>query len=67
MLEGFSLELQDYCSYCGDFEPDVEKVETTSLGERACSYITTISRENVYKCARIAENMKGRVGTNESS
>lgn len=25
MVEGFSLELEDYCSHCGDFKPDVEK------------------------------------------
>lgn len=67
MAQGFSLELEDYCSQCGDFEPNVEKVEVTSLGERVNSYITTISCENAYKCARIAENMKDRVGTNESS
>lgn len=24
MAEGFDLELQDYCSHCGDFDPDVE-------------------------------------------
>ncbi|MDT4377282.1 hypothetical protein RO787_28635 [Blautia coccoides] len=67
MVQGFSLELEDYCSQCGDFEPNVEKVEVTSLGERANSYITTISCENAYKCARIAENMKDNVRTNEAS
>lgn len=60
MAEGFSLNLQDYCSHCGDFEPDVEKAEITSLGESANSYMTTISCINAYKCARIAENLKKR-------
>lgn len=60
MADGFSLELQEYCSYCGDFEPNVEKVEITSCGENASAYMTTISCENAYKCARIAENLTKR-------
>lgn len=60
MVEGFSLEIEEYCSYCGDFEPDVDKAEVTSLGERASSYMTTISCKNAYKCARMAENLRKR-------
>lgn len=60
MAEGFSLELQDYCSYCGDFEPDIEKLEVTSLGEKARSCMTTIKCMNAYKCLRIAENLDKR-------
>ena len=33
----------------GDFEPDVEKVEVTSLGERVCSYMTMIKCKYAYK------------------
>lgn len=58
MAEGFSLELEDYCSYCRDFKPDVEKVETTTLGDRVGCYHTTIRCENAYKCARISENIR---------
>lgn len=60
MAEGFLLELQEYCSYCGDFEPDIEKLEVTSLGERACSYMTTIKCRNSYKCERIVDNLDKR-------
>lgn len=67
MAEGFSLELMGYCSYCGDFEPDIEKVEVTSLREEVCSYMTMIKCRNAYKCSRIAENMKDKVRTNETS
>lgn len=58
MAEGFDFELEEYCSYCGDFEPDVEKVETTTFGDRARCYLTTIRCENAYKCARIRENIR---------
>lgn len=64
MVEGFSLELQEYCSYCGDFEPDVEKVEVTSLGERVCSYMTMIKCKYAYKCERIVENLNKRKSKN---
>lgn len=58
MAEGFNLDLHNFCSYCGDFEPNVEKIETTMLGEMAKSHITTIKCENADKCARIRENLK---------
>ena len=61
MVEGFSLELEDYCSHCGDFKPDVEKIEIPGLCENACSYITTIKCENANKCARIADNLTKRI------
>lgn len=67
MTEGFSLELQDYCAYCGEFEPDVEKVEVSLICEKSCSYMTTIKCQNANKCSRIAENMKDKVRTNETS
>lgn len=58
MVEGFNLQLKGYCSHCGDFEPDVERMEVTAFGDRAQSYITTIKCKNSYKCARIADNLK---------
>lgn len=58
MAVGFKLEVEDYCSYCGDFEPSVEKTEIARFGEKAKSYITAIKCDNAYKCARIRENLK---------
>lgn len=58
MPEGFSLELEDYCSHCGDFEPDVSKIEVTKFYEKANSYMTTIKCVNAYKCDKMVENLK---------
>lgn len=58
MIAGFDLHLQDYCSYCGDFEPNITKINVTAFEEKACSYATTIKCENEDKCARIRENLK---------
>ncbi|QIB56555.1 hypothetical protein [Blautia producta] len=60
MAEGFYLELDDYCSFCSYFEPDIEKVDITTLGDRARSYTTTIKCINAYKCKRISENMRNK-------
>ena len=63
MAEGFSLELQEYCSYCGEFSPDIEKIEATLLWESSCSYMTIIKCANAYKCSRIAENLKNKLNS----
>lgn len=58
MAEGFSLELQEHCSYCGDFEPEVRVIECSTVCERR--FITNIKCKNADKCARIAENLRKR-------
>lgn len=60
MADGFSLELEGYCSFCGDFEPDIEKVDVTTFECSVHSYATTIKCRSAYKCARICENMRNR-------
>lgn len=60
MTEGFNLELQDFCSYCGDFEAYVDKIEISAVSDGVSRYVTTIGCQNAYKCARIFENMRRR-------
>ena len=60
MVDGFDLHLKDYCSNCGDFEPDVEKTEMTCFGDRAPVYLTTITCENAGTCEQISERLKER-------
>lgn len=60
MPEGFRLELQDFCSYCGDFEVYMDKIEVSTISDGVSKYMTTIGCENAYKCARICENMRRR-------
>lgn len=31
-IDGFNLLLNDYCSYCPNFKPEVEKIDVTSFG-----------------------------------
>lgn len=57
---GISLELHDFCSYCPDFEADVEKLDITSLDDRYQKVKSVIKCYNSDKCIKIHERMKER-------
>lgn len=59
-IDGFTLLLQDFCAYCPDFKSEIEKNECSTFGE-ATRYITNIRCQNRKRCARIAENLEGRL------
>lgn len=65
-VDGFELLLQDFCSYCPNFEPEVEKIDITSFGEET-RYINNIHCVNRRKCARIAENLENRISREHMS
>lgn len=56
-IPGFNLLLQDFCEHCPDFEPEIEKLHSTSI-EEPFRWITNIRCQNRRKCARIAENIR---------
>lgn len=59
-IDGFNVLLQDFCAYCTDFEPEVEKINCTSFGE-ATRYMNNIRCVNRKKCSRIVENLEKRI------
>lgn len=59
-IDGFNVLLQDFCAYCPDFEPEVEKINCTSFGEETKS-INNIRCVNRKKCSRIVENLEKRI------
>lgn len=59
-IDGFNLLLQDYCAYCPDFEPEIEKIDCSSICE-PYKYFTNIRCENRRKCARIVVNFEERL------
>lgn len=63
MVEGFSLELEDYCSHCGDFEPVAAFGLNTGRDIRGRLIVPqwVITCKNHNKCARIADNIKKRI------
>ena len=60
MAEGFTLDVQEYCSYCGDFEPELNQVDIMALGDRAKRVLNSISCENASRCAHLMESLKSR-------
>lgn len=59
-VEGFELDLNDFCSYCPCFEAKVEKIDITRLGESS-RYFTNIKCAHESKCERIAENLEDKI------
>lgn len=57
---GFTLLLQEFCSYCPDFEPEVEKIDRSSFREQV-KYCTNIRCTQRARCARIATNIRKQV------
>ena len=61
-VSGFTLLLQEFCSYCPDFEPEVEKIDCSSLTEQV-KYCTNIRCAQRVRCARLATNIRKQVTT----
>lgn len=60
MAEGYSIDLQEYCSYCGDFTPELKQLDTTTYGDNARRVLNSISCENASKCAHLRESLRSR-------
>lgn len=59
----FSLMLEPYCEFCGEFSADVNTIECTTCEDLANGhrkYTTNIRCKNAYKCERIIESLKNR-------
>lgn len=59
-IDGFTLLLQDFCAYCPDFIPEVEQIDCTQC-DGVKRYANNIRCQHRQKCARIAENLEGRL------
>lgn len=56
--QSFELLLQDYCEFCPDFEPDVEKTEVTVLMDPTQKVLTAIKCQHCGRCERIMARAK---------
>ena len=59
-VKGFNLELQEFCDYCGYFEPEVEKIECSMVGNRT-EYMNSIRCIHMGKCVQLAKRMKNQI------
>lgn len=60
-IEGFNLMLQDFCGYCGCFEPEIERHRCDTEWGETPKYTNTIRCKSRQKCARIAENLNDKI------
>lgn len=60
---GFNLLLQDFCEYCPEFEPEVEKMDHSGFMEPVKCY-TNIRCAQRERCERIAVNIQKQVVVN---
>ena len=60
-IDGFELELNDYCKYCGYFYLQVEQTDCRIIGDTSERYLNVIRCKNRAKCARIAENLENKI------
>lgn len=66
MDNGMDFRVKDYCAFCPDFEPDVEKVDITVMMDKTQKVLTIIRCEHAEKCERMYERIQeGR--TNETT
>lgn len=59
-VPGFNLLLQDFCEYCGNFEPEIEMFDYSDLriGQK---FVTNIRCANRKKCNHIVQSLKRRI------
>lgn len=60
-VDGFNLMLQDFCGYCGCFEPEIERHRCDTEWGETPKYTNTIRCKSRQKCARIAENLNDKI------
>ena len=60
-IKGFNLLLQDFCNYCGYFEPEIDKHQCDAEWGETPRYTNTIRCKSRQKCARIAENLENKI------
>ena len=59
-IDGFNLLLQDFCSFCPELVPEVEKIYCSFFDEQN-RYVNNIRCVNRKKCSKIAENLEKRI------
>lgn len=60
MVEGFSINLPSFCSYCGALEPECEVTDITTFGEKGGRFLTAIHCKNESKCTQLADSLINR-------
>ena len=60
MADGYNFNLQEYCSYCENFSPELNRTDVTTFGDRSKRFSNSISCKNAAKCERMMESLRRR-------
>lgn len=66
-MKGILLNLEEYCDYCPDFEPVANKVEITSMDDKAPRVQSSIRCEFSDRCAAIYNKAREDVKNEKSA
>lgn len=54
MDNGYTITLNDYCSYCENFKPECFKADVTPIGSKSKKVLNDIRCKNEAKCLNLA-------------
>lgn len=66
-MSGIILDLEEYCDYCPDFEPSVNKLDITSCGDSERRVQSSIRCEFSDRCAAIYNKAREDVKNEKSA
>lgn len=58
MVDGYNFNLQEYCSYCENFFPELDQMDITCMGDRCKRVQNNISCRNADKCEQLMERLR---------
>lgn len=66
MIHGIHLKLNDFCSYCPNFEPTYEKTDATTPIDKFPKALTEITCTNEEMCKMLREKFETEIGNSEN-
>ena len=58
MVAGYSFNLQEYCSYCENFSPELDQEDITSFRDTDKKMLNSISCKNINKCEQLIKRLR---------
>lgn len=66
MIHGIYLKLNDFCSYCPNFEPAYKKTDAVTAIDKFPRILTEITCTNEEMCKMLREKFETEIGNSEN-
>ncbi len=60
MVKGYVVDLEEFCDYCPEFEPECRQDDCTAIQDKEQRVINNITCSNVRKCKWLIERQQNR-------